>query len=209
MILSLFCHFADCPASLISSDKSVSVPVEASIEDLHDIQYDNSVNDDIQTDARAAGGPSLLEKKLDRELQYHKGGSFNCESQSYYANPSHLVDLNVRQPEQDKPPNPSSVQSWTKEPVQPTCQDETWCRPNAGLYDSMASSTLPSHFPMSASSPSLSQINQQQPHSQFHRQESSPVFSVSDSTAPELSPWTTFKSGSLQDSGTFMNFLNC
>lgn len=203
---------SDCPAPLISSN-SVSVPVEASIEDLHDIQYDvGSVEGQIQTDSKAPDGPSHLEEKLDRELQYHKHGSYNCENQSeltsgYLNNASPFMqtqprssDINIRQPEQDKPQVASSVQSWTKES---TSQEETWYRPNPGLFDSVA---YHPHLSMSASSPSLAVLNQPHAHEpHFDRQQSWPVFPVSDSTAPDLTPGRLIssKNGSLQDSGSF------
>ncbi|XP_030017291.1 receptor-interacting serine/threonine-protein kinase 1 isoform X1 [Sphaeramia orbicularis] len=205
---------ADCPAPLVSSDRSVSVPVEASIEDLHDIQYEAPVESQIQTDARP-GGPSALEEKLDRELQYHKYGSYNCENQlesaSGYPNSSNPYMQNqlsssecgIRQPEQEK----SSVQSWTKaEPVHPTSQEETWYRPTTGLYESMTSyAPTPSSLPTSISTPSLSQLNQQHPHSHFDRQQSWPVYPVCDSYAPDMTTGrllNSSKSGSAQDPGS-------
>uniref|UniRef100_A0A3B3ZQ08 Uncharacterized protein n=1 Tax=Periophthalmus magnuspinnatus TaxID=409849 RepID=A0A3B3ZQ08_9GOBI len=135
----------DSPAPLLSSDSSVSGPVEASIEDLHHIQND-STEDQIETD------------KLDRELQYHKHGSYNCHSEvpngyqpsaaTPHVQPS---PFSIRQPEQDKPLTGSSVQSWTKDS---TSQEETRYWPSAG-YDSMTTPSLhPSH--LSSSSPSLS-----------------------------------------------------
>uniref|UniRef100_A0A8C6V5Z1 Receptor (TNFRSF)-interacting serine-threonine kinase 1, like n=1 Tax=Neogobius melanostomus TaxID=47308 RepID=A0A8C6V5Z1_9GOBI len=194
--------YIDSPASLLSSD-SASVPVEASIEDLHEIQTD-SLQLQIETDAHIPDDRSHLEEKLDRELRYHKHGSYNCEGQfdvanSYQNNASPFVprraspsDFNIKQPDQDKPLAVSSVQSWTKES---TSQEETWYRPAAG-YDSMASSHL------STSSPSLSTLNPQQP--QFDRQQSWPVFPVLDSAAPDLTPGRLLssKSGSLQDPGS-------
>ncbi|XP_078120046.1 receptor-interacting serine/threonine-protein kinase 1 isoform X2 [Sander vitreus] len=208
---------ADCPAPLVSSDRSVPVPVEASIEDMHDIQYEPPV-ESVQTDAKAARPPSALEEKLGRELQYHKHGSYNCEPDvANFYHPNNLnpflhnhfspSDHAIRQPEQDRPSNASSVHSWTKaEPVQPTSQEEAWCRPTAGLYDSMNSSTpTPSHLPMSSSSPSLSQFNQQQPHSHYDRQQSWPAYPVSDTSAPDISPGrllTSSKNCLKQDPGS-------
>lgn len=197
--------FTDGPASLLSSD--ISVPVEASIEDLHEIQSD-SPQDEIETDARSPD--SHLEEKLDRELQYHKHGSYNCEGQcdvvgGYQTNATSFVptqcrplDFNIRQPEQDKPVTVSSVQSWTKES---TSQEETCYQPIAG-YDSMASSTLPPPH-LSTSSPSLSTLSPQHPH--FDRQQSWPVFPVLDSAAPDLTTGRLLpssKGGSLQDPGS-------
>ncbi|XP_022062805.1 receptor-interacting serine/threonine-protein kinase 1 [Acanthochromis polyacanthus] len=185
----------DSPAPLVSSDRSVSEPVEASIEDLHDIPYEPSV-ESIQTDARATNAPSALEEKLDRELNYHKHGSYNCEHQPYeansfnnYSNPSlqnHMStsDHALRQPEQDR----SSVHSWTKGgPVQPTSQEEALHRPTtAGLYDSMNSSTpTPSNSSMYASTLSLPPLNQQHPHSHYDRQQSWPAYPVLDTSAPD------------------------
>ncbi|KAM9349200.1 receptor-interacting serine/threonine-protein kinase 1 [Symphorus nematophorus] len=210
------CFPADCPASLVSSDRSV--PVEASIEDLHDIQYEPS-GESLQSDARAVSPPSALEDKLDRELQYHKHGSYNCMNQPDAANYCHhntsnpflqnlhMSDHAIRQPEQDRPSYVSSVHSWTKaEPVQPTSQEEAWYRPTAGLYDSMNSSIpTPSHLPMSASTSSLPQFNQQHPHSHYDRQQSWPTYPVSDTSAPDISPGRLLapsKSSMLQDPGS-------
>ncbi|XP_069013562.1 receptor-interacting serine/threonine-protein kinase 1 isoform X2 [Embiotoca jacksoni] len=206
---------SNCPAPLVSSDRSVSVPVEASIEDLHDIQHDPLMGS-IQTDAKPPSSPSVLEEKLDREFQYHKYGSYGCEDQpdsanypnNNFSNPllqSHVCtsDYALRQPEQDR----SSVHSWTKaEPVQPTSQEEDLYRPTAGLYQSMNSGTsTPSHLPMSASSPSLTQFNQQHPHSHFDRQQSCPTYPVSDTSAPDATAGrylTPSKYSSLQDQGS-------
>lgn len=218
-------HLADCPAPLVSSDRSVSVPVEASIEDL-DVSPCNpaveSTESSVQTDARAVSGPSVLEEKLHQELQYHKHGSYTCVDQPDSANYHHQcyphpltlqrftsLDHTDRQPMQDNPSLVSSVQSWTKaEPVQPTSQEDPY-RPYAGLYESMATTaSVPTacHLPMSASSPSLAQLPQQHPFSQYDRQQSWPVYPVSDTAAPN-------KIGSLQDPGTcnillFKNFLH-
>lgn len=215
----LECFSADCPAPLVSSDRSVPEPVEASIEDLHGIQYEPPV-ESIQTDAKGVSSPSPLEEKLGRELQYHKCGSYTSENQPAAANcynrnnsnpflPNHIStsDYAIRQPEPDRPSYASSVHSWTKaEPVQPTSHEEAWNRPTAGLYDSMNSSIgTPSHLPMSASSPSLSKFNQQHPHSHYDRQQSWPVYPVSDTYAPDISPGRLLdpsKSCSQQDPGS-------
>ncbi|XP_067462094.1 receptor-interacting serine/threonine-protein kinase 1 isoform X3 [Thunnus thynnus] len=208
----------DCPAPLMSSDRNVSVPVEASIEDLHCIQCHppmESVEPEIQTDAKVASSPSAVEEKLDRELKYHIYGSYNNENQPDPANGFHqynnflpnyfsISDNTVRQPEQDRPSSVSSVHSWTKaEAVQPTSQEETWYRPTAGLHESMSSSTpTASHLPMSASTPSLSHFNQQHPYSHYDRQQSWPVYPVSDTGAPDITPgrlFTPSKGASLQD----------
>ncbi|XP_060940752.1 receptor-interacting serine/threonine-protein kinase 1 [Limanda limanda] len=184
---------ADGPAPLVSSDKSV--PVEASIEDMRDIQSEPSVGS-FQSDARGNNTPSALDDKLQRELLYHKHGSYSCESQpepvsSFHRNSSNpFLPYNrstservAMQPEEDKPPG-SSVHSWTKAELEQSSSQEPWCRPTSGLYQSMNSSesTAPS-FPMSTSSPSLDQLNQQQPHSNFNRQKSWPV---TDTSAPGL-----------------------
>ncbi|XP_040000393.1 receptor-interacting serine/threonine-protein kinase 1 isoform X2 [Xiphias gladius] len=195
------CFSGDCPAPLVSSERSVSVPVEASIEDLHDIQCESSM-ESVQTDAKAVNSPSALDEKLHRELQYHKYGSYNCENQLdpsncyHHNNPNPFLqnqlsppDQSIRQPEQDKP-SVSSVHSWTKaEPVQPFSQEEAWHRPTSGLYESM-NSTIPtlSHLPTSASATSLPHFNQQHPHSHYDRQQSWPAYPVSDTSAPDITP---------------------
>lgn len=216
-IIFLYIHiyFADNPASLVSSDRSVSEPVEASIEDLHDIHYEPS-RESVQTDARAVSTPSPLEEKLDRELQYHKHGSYNHENQPDSAschlrsnsNPflQHVVsDHIIRQAEQDRPSCVSSVHSWTKEPVQPTSQEEARYH-TPDLYESMNSPTpIPSHLPMSASTSSLPQFNQQHPQSHYGRQQSWPTYPVSETSAPEISPGHLLapsKSSLPQDPGT-------
>ncbi|KAJ0058808.1 hypothetical protein NL108_000523, partial [Boleophthalmus pectinirostris] len=199
--LSYGCSLTDSPAPLLSSGSSVSGPVEASIEDLHEIQND-SVEDQIETDAQVPDGPSHLEEKLDRELQYHKHGSYNCHTEfanGYQGNAVSYAqpDFNIRQPEQDKP-LVSSVQSWTKDA---TSQEETRYWPSAG-YDSMVSSGLhPSQ--LSSSSPSLSTLNPG--HAHIDRQQSWPLFPVSDSAAPDLTNGRLLpssKGSSLQDTGS-------
>lgn len=206
-------YIADGPAALVSSDNG-SEPIEASIEDLHDIQ---DQPDFFQTDARVGNSPLALDEKLHRELQYHKHGSYNCENQSDATNGYQFTSSNpflqnhvgtsdhtVRQPEQDRPHNVSSVHSWTKvDQLLPTSQEDTYYRPTAGFYDSMNSS-IPSPFPISASNPSLSQFNQQHPHSHYDRQQSWPAYPVSDTAAPEMTPGcllSSAKGGSLQDTG--------
>ncbi|XP_034410889.1 receptor-interacting serine/threonine-protein kinase 1 isoform X2 [Cyclopterus lumpus] len=188
---------ADSPAPLVSSDRSVPGPVEASIDDMHDIQYEPSVGS-VQADAKAT--PSALEEKLGRELQYHKHGSYYCENQldadnalrhsnsnPFLQNHVSPSDHAIRQPEPDRPSFASSVHSWTKaEPVQPTSQEKGY-RPTGGLYESMNSAMpTPSHLPMSASNPSLSLLNQQHPLSHYDRQQSWPVYPVSDTSVPGL-----------------------
>ncbi|XP_036940584.1 receptor-interacting serine/threonine-protein kinase 1 [Acanthopagrus latus] len=193
------CYSADNPASLVSSDRSASVPVEASIEDLHDIDYEPS-GGSVQTDARAVSIPSPLEEKLDRELQYHKHGSYNHENQPdgaychLHSNSNPFLqnvtsDHIIRQPEQDRPSYISSVHSWTKaEAVQPTSQEEARYH-TPDLYESVNCPTpIPSHLPMSASTSCLPQFNQQHPQSHYGRQQSWPTYPVSETSAPEVSP---------------------
>ncbi|KAM3850665.1 receptor-interacting serine/threonine-protein kinase 1-like [Diretmus argenteus] len=211
---------ADCPAPLVSSERSIPGPVEASIEDLHFIPLEplpcECMEPSIQTDAQVTSGPPALEQKLDQELQYHKHGSFAEQPGSANACPHGYTDPfplqrftssdhMVRQPVQDRPSLGSSVQSWTKaEPVQPTSQEDSYCRPSAGLYESMASSASTPHMPMSSSSPSLAQLPRH-PHSQYERQQSWPIYPVSDTTAPDVNAGhrltPTPKIGSLQDPG--------
>ncbi|XP_030607939.1 receptor-interacting serine/threonine-protein kinase 1 [Archocentrus centrarchus] len=205
------CFSGDCPAPLISSDRNVSVPVEASIEDLHSMQY-NQCAEHLQTDAKAVSIPSELQEKLDRELDYHKHGSYNCENQPDGANCFHtaspllpsnfsISDHSIRQPEQEK----SSVLSWTKpEPVQPTNQEDLFYRTPAGVYGTSLTPT-PSHLPMSSSTPSLAMYNQQHPHSHLDRQQSWPAYPVSDTSAPDITSGhllTTSKSCPVHDQGS-------
>ncbi|KAM6918748.1 receptor-interacting serine/threonine-protein kinase 1 [Xenentodon cancila] len=188
---SLLASEHDCPAPLLSSDRSVSMPVEASIEDLHDTQYKSS-RDCVQTDARAHNNHLCLEEKLDRELQYHKHGSYNCEIPPDMASLYHTsTSVPIRQPGQDR----SSVQIWDKaEPVQPISQE-----------DPALASLIPSYMPMSANIPSLPQFNQQHPQSHMSRQKSCPTCPVSDTFGPELTTGGVFapsNTGSPQDSGS-------
>ncbi|TNN62555.1 Receptor-interacting serine/threonine-protein kinase 1 [Liparis tanakae] len=181
-----------------SSDRSGPVPVEASIEDMHDIQYEPSLGS-LQADAKTT--PPALEEKLDRELQYHKHGSYYSESRPddahclrhsssnpFLQNHAGPSDHGIRQPEPDRTSVASSVHSWTKaEPVQPSSQGKGCYRPTAGLYESMNSAaSTPSYSPMSASNPSLAPANQQHPLSHYGRQQSWPVYPVSDTSAPGL-----------------------
>lgn len=210
---------ADCPAPLVSSD-SASVPVEASIEDLHDIQYEPS-GQSVQADAKAESHSSALEEKLDQELQYHKHGSYKHKSHSEATN-CHLHNSsdvfqrsiyasNYAVSEQDRLSHLSSVHSWTKaEPMQLISQEETNARPTSDICQSMKSSTpSPLHLPTSASTPSLPQLNQQHPHSHFDRQRSWPTYPVSDTPAPEISTGSLLapsNSRLLQDPGAHTNF---
>ncbi|XP_068604592.1 receptor-interacting serine/threonine-protein kinase 1 [Brachionichthys hirsutus] len=174
-------HLSDSPAPLVSSDRNVSVPVpvEASIEDLRDVRFEPS-EESVQVDANAASGSSALEDKLERELQYHKHGSYDGESQPGASNGFHH---NGSKP--DRASCVSSVQSWTKaEPVQPESQEEAACHPSSAVYDS---TPTPSHLPMSSSASSLPQFNQQHPHSHYDRQQAWPIYPVSDTSAPDVS----------------------
>lgn len=208
------CLLADSPAPLVSSDRGVSVPVEASIEDLHGHQFE-PCDGQVQADAKTANSPSALQEKLDRELLYHRNGSYNCDNQPEAANSLHQSNSNpflqnylcsaensIRHPEQDQASHASTVHSWTKaEPVQPTSQEEACYRPTAGLYDSMNSS----HLPISTSTPSLTHFNQQHPNSHYDRQQSWPAYPVSDTSAPDMTSGrllTSTKGSSLQDSGS-------
>lgn len=202
----------DHPAPLVSSDKSVSMPVEASIEDLHVTQY-GPCGDSLQADARLSSTPSGLEEKLDRELRYHKHGNYLCDAHSDAANSFHrhtsnpflpnylnVADNTVRQPTQEV----SSVQSWTKgEPAQIIGQEDAWPHPTSGLYDSMRSSSP--HFPTSVSTPSLPPFNPQHPHTNLDRQKSWPAYPVLDTAASDTTAGcllTSTTSSSLQDPGT-------
>ncbi|XP_056276904.1 receptor-interacting serine/threonine-protein kinase 1 isoform X2 [Pseudoliparis swirei] len=210
--LSMDYQSADCPAPLVSSDRSGPGPVETSIEDMHDIQNEPSLGS-VQADAKTT--PSALEVKLGRELQYHKHGSYHSESRPDDAhclrhsssNPflqNHVgpSDHGIRQPEPDRTSFASSVHSWTKaEPVQPTSQEEGCYRPTASLYESMNSAaSTPSHYP------SLSPANQQHPLSHYDRQQSWPVYPVSDTAAPGL-PLTPCKQQQQQQDSASL-FIN-
>ncbi|RVE61715.1 hypothetical protein OJAV_G00175620 [Oryzias javanicus] len=151
----------------------------------------------IQADARQ---PSELEQKLDRELQYHKHGSYNSEMHpeaagSYHNHtPNHLSQN--RHVDQSWRPQASSVHSWTKEPVQPA--DHLFLQ-NSVHYGSMTSPT-PTHLTTSTSTPSLSQFNQHlQPH--FDRQQSWPVYPVPDTYVPDQNAAAASKSFQTQEPG--------
>ncbi|XP_024128947.1 receptor-interacting serine/threonine-protein kinase 1 [Oryzias melastigma] len=162
----------DCPAPLVSSDTSVLGPVEASIEDLHDISY-KPLDGSIQADARQT---SNLEQKLDRELQYHKRGSYNSEVHPEAASSYHNNHVSQNpHVDQTRRPQASSVHSWTKEPVQPAGADSVH-------YGSMTSPT-PTHLTASISTPSLSQYQHLQPH--LDRQQSWPAYPVPDTYVPD------------------------
>lgn len=170
------------------------MPIEASVEDLHDLQ---PLQRCVQSDAQAVSGPQPLEEKLNQELQYHKHGNYSSPSQADAANgylhsssnsflPNWCPDHTVGQV---RPTFTSSVQSFTKAAaVHPTSQEESWCRPS-GDYAQATNSIAPSkpHLSTSATAPSLSQFNQEYPHSVFGRQQSWPTFLATDTTAPEIS----------------------
>lgn len=206
---------ADCPAPLVSSDRSVSVPVEASIEDLHDDQRESS-EEFVQTDAKTVDSSSALEEKLDQELRYHKHGSYNCMNQSDAASCLHPNSSNpflqnlspsdhaITQPDQHRPLNVSSVHSWSK-----ASQEESWRHPTFGHYPSTNSFTHGlSQLSATASTSSLPQFNQQHPNSHYDRQQSWPTYPVADTSAPDISPGHLLapsKSSLLQDPGTRTN----
>lgn len=218
------CFLADSPASLLSSDSSVLVPVEASVEDLHDLQY-NVSSDNIETDATAHSITPPLEEKLNQEFEYHKHGSYNLRSELDPANHLRRTASNpaplsvstadqaaVMQPQSEGLPNMSSVYSWTKSgTVQPGSQEEAAHQLISGHYPSMCTSTPASSLlPTSTSTPSLTQLNQQHPHSHYNRQKSLPILPVSDTSAPDSSHgrlFTPSKSGFLQDSGSAGSFV--
>lgn len=180
------------------------MPVEASIEDLHDIRYEPS-GESLQTDSKVAGSPSSLEEKLGRELQYHKHGSYNCEIQAGAAfngfphSGSSPAPLYLSSSAPDRPSTVSSVQSWTKtEPVQPVSQEGAGYHPGSAPCDC---TLAPSHLPMTSSS-SLPQFNQQHPHSHYDRQQSWPTFPVSDTSAPDVGPGRLLAPSNSKDPGT-------
>lgn len=188
------------------------------MEDLHVLHYDAS-SENIETDAIAHSVTPPLEEKLNLELEYHKHGSYNSRSEPDAANhlcrtTSNPVALNVStadqaavtQPQLEGPANMSSVYSWTKSEAAPPCsQEEAVHRLTSSHHASMCSSTpATSLLPTSTSSPSLTQLNQQHPHSHYNRQQSLPILPVSDTSAPDSSHgrfFTSAKNGILQDSG--------
>lgn len=187
------------------------MPVEASIEDLHDIQSSQRY---IQSDAWATSGPQALEEKLNQELQYHQGGNYNSATQAEAAKgyphsstnpflPNLCPDLTTLG--QDRPPYTSSVQSFTKAaPVHPTSQEECWLHPSGDPSQSM-NSTVPSklHLSPSVTMPVLPQSNQEHPHSLYSRQKSCPAFPATDTATSEFSPGSLLapSKSRLQDSG--------
>lgn len=184
----------------MSSD-SVPVPVEASIEDLHNIQAPQQC---IQSDAQA--GPLDLEEKLNQELHYHQHGNYTTHSTNDYLNSSFSPFLCRHNAgtvlEQDRLPHTSSVHSFTKaEPVHPTSQDNRLCNPT-GDQSLLGTSPAYSKTPLSSScsAPFLPQFNQEHPHSLYNRQQSWPTFPATDTSAP-ASLLASSKSRVLQDSG--------
>lgn len=198
----------------MSAESSVSEPVEASVEDLHVLHYGAS-SDSIETDAIAHSVTPPLEEKLNQELEYHKHGSYNSRGDADAANHLHRTTSNpaaltvstadqaaVAQPQPEGPANMSTVYSWTKSgTVRPCSQEEAAFQPYTSMCTSMPAMSL---LPTSTSSPSLTQLNQQHPHSHYNRHESWPNLPVSDTSAPDSSHgrlFTPSKNGILQDSG--------
>ncbi|XP_008332520.1 receptor-interacting serine/threonine-protein kinase 1 [Cynoglossus semilaevis] len=191
------CCSADGPAPLVSSDRSLSVPVEASIEDMHVIQCEV---ESIQADAMVMTPPLAAADTCDREVPCNNHSSLNPFLSSSHSTPSNTV----KQPVLERPIL-SSVHSWShSEPVQATSKEEVCCQPTSS-YDSMISSaSASSHMLMSVSCPSLDQMNQQHPHSHFDRQPSWPAHPVSDTSAPDMTTGRLLnisKSGLSQDPG--------
>lgn len=191
-------HLTDGPAPLVSSDRSLSVPVEASIEDMHVIQCEV---ESIQADAMVMTPPLAAADTCDREVPCNNHSSLNPFLSSSHSTPSNTV----KQPVLERPIL-SSVHSWShSEPVQATSKEEVCCQPTSS-YDSMISSaSASSHMLMSVSCPSLDQMNQQHPHSHFDRQPSWPAHPVSDTSAPDMTTGRLLnisKSGLSQDPGT-------
>lgn len=202
----------------MSSDSSALEPVEASVEDLHDLQYNTTSSDAIETDAIARSNTPPLEEKLKQELDYHKHGSYNSRSESdttnhLQSNTSSPAPLNTSPPadqaarlhlQPEVLPAVSSVYSWTKSETLPPAE-AAHQRPPAH-YPSMCTPTPASSLlPTSTSTPSLPQLNQQHPHSHYARQQSLPIFPVTDTSAPDSSHGrllTPSKNDILQDSGS-------
>lgn len=212
-------QLADCPAPLVSSE-SVSVPVEASIEDLHNIQAPQQYvyPECIQSDSKAAASPLALEEKLNQELQYHRHGNYNCNNQSDPPNSSLLSNSNPFLPNpfpdhavahfrHDMQVYPSSVHSFTKaKPVHPASQDDYWCQPSGDHALPVNPNALSKpNLSTSVSTPSLPLYNQEiPPSSLYDRQQSCPTCPVMDTSAPDISLGPS-KSRLLQDSGARLN----
>lgn len=208
----------DCPASLVSSE-SVSVPVEASVEDLHGIQAQPQ---HIQSDA-AVSSPLPLEEKLNQELQYHERGNYGGGTQFDIANGNFYSTSNPFLPNLHPDPtvthlgqdrlSSSSVHSFTRaEPVHPSGQDERWYPPSGDLSLSMQSSA-PSkpHLATSVSMPFIPQPNREN-HCVLDRQKSWSTFPVTDTSAPEINPGSLLapsNSRLRQDSGGYANLYTC
>jgi len=221
---------ADSPAPLLSSDRS---PVEASIEDFLSCRTSVEVPpaDHIQADAQVvAGNGPTLEQKLDMELQYHKNGSYPYVSQPDSAHACQLAPATASQPYPEGTSNPlqraisnpvgrhpeeqhchhppmlSSVR-----PASAELSKDAGFRPDSSLYESMAysGSGKSRYKPVSSSTPSLVEQQQQQGSSLYDRQISCPMFPDPYATAPDLATglrapnkfWAPNKIGPLQDSG--------
>ncbi|XP_053739525.1 receptor-interacting serine/threonine-protein kinase 1 [Synchiropus splendidus] len=176
----------DSPSPLLSTQRPVSMPTEMSVDDLES---------SIQTDARATRSTNDLEEKLNRELQYHRHGSYMAENQFECANGLQRSSSNhslqrqmstpnnaVRPTEQDTACSMSSVQTWSKVPLGLSSQEGMKCPQAEDDYDLFASSSsTPSQVSMSASSISQTPL----PQSQFHRQKSWTAHPVNETAAPE------------------------
>ncbi|XP_019734499.1 receptor-interacting serine/threonine-protein kinase 1 [Hippocampus comes] len=206
------CISTDCPAFLESTEKSVNGPVEASIEDIDAISFETN----IESGAAHIDPEVSLEEKLQQELDYHRHGSYKCDSQSDIINsqaqknsPNILSSVtNNNRPSQPEHNTPfvSSVHSWTKaEPVQPSSQEDARYHPAARLHESMTASTPKSSLLQTSTSVnSLPPFNQEHPDSHYIRQQSWPTSSVSETLgyAHDLK-----KGGVSQDSGTWTGSL--
>lgn len=172
------------------SSESASVPVEASVEDLHGIPAPPQC---IQSDAWAVSAPLALEAKLNQELQYHKLGNYSSNTQSDIANGNfgstsdpflaNLLPVHTVTPSgQDRLPS-SSVHSFTKaEPVHPSSQGECWYHPSGDR--SLSMQPPKPRLSASFSLPSLPQPNQEHHFHSFDRQTSWSTVPVTDTSAP-------------------------
>ena len=176
------------------------------MEDLH---YEVPA-DPIQTDAQGVGaeGPhaTSLEQKLDRELQYHKNGSYTFVGQPHSADPSQPDHSRLRRAVSELPQHPgmSSVRPATAEPSEDGCY-----HPDMGVYESMVSvaSLAKSHHKSTVSSnPSLAEHRLVPPEqaSAYERQKSWPTYPVPDTAAADYPAGLRFTPntiGPLQDTG--------
>lgn len=195
------------------------MPVEASIEDLHDAQ---ATPQSIQSDAQSHSSPLALEEKLRQEFQYHKLGNYGGNTQSDIADsnfgntydpllPYLRPDSTVTHLRQDRPPFFSSVHSFTKaEPVHPSSHDE--CHLPFDDRSLAMKSPVPSrtHLPKPVSMPFIPQPNQERhPHPLFDRQRSWPTIPVMDTSVPEPIPRSLLvpSSSRLQDPGRYANLF--